>query len=57
MKTYRNIDTGEIWTEDEIRQAFEAFRYEMKETYDSFEDYLDAQLAAGRAGTGGLVEG
>lgn len=55
MKTYRDIDTGEIWTEEEIHLAFAAFRHEMKD-YDSFEDYLDTQLAAGRAGTGGLVE-
>ena len=57
MKTYRDINTGEVWTEDEIRKAFEAFRYEMKETYDSFEEYMDEMLRLGRDKVGGLVEG
>ena len=46
---YRNIDTGEAWTEDEIRNAYESFRDESAymSQFDSFEDYLDEQIRSG----------
>jgi len=49
MKQFRNIDTNEIWSEEEIRIEYENYRDEsdyMKE-FDNFEDYLDDQLLSG----------
>ena len=56
MKKFRNIDTNEIWTLDEVKEAYEQFKYEISDEPADFEDYLDDLLAQGRAGTGGLVE-
>jgi len=58
MKTYRNIDTNEIWTLEEIKEAYEQTKWDTYPDGDfpEFEDYLDELLAQGRAGTGGLVE-
>ena len=43
---YRNAETGETWTEDEIRNAYESFRDESAymSQFNSFEDYLDEQI-------------
>lgn len=52
MRYYKVVDTGEIWSEEEIRQNYEMFREESEYTgsFDSFEDYLEDQLARGRSG-------
>ena len=55
MKKYRNIDTNEIWMEEEIRAEYDA-DYELAERYESFEDYMDYLLDLGRQKIGGLVE-
>ena len=39
MKKYRNLDTGEVWTLEEIKQAYDQFRHE---TTLSFEDTMMA---------------
>lgn len=46
---YRNVDSGEIWTTEEIKQGFNAFREESEymSQFDSFEDYLDDQIRSG----------
>ena len=54
MKMYRNIDTGEIWTEEEIRKEFEDFKDEMP--YESFDEYMDDMLSKGRQRITGLEE-
>ncbi len=54
MKYYRNIDTGEIWTEDEIRKEYNDFKSEMP--YTDFEDYMNEMLREGREKVGGLME-
>lgn len=56
MKEYKNFDTGEIWTEEEIKKEYEAFRCEMEDDFGCFEDYLDHLLDMGRNRTGGLIE-
>ena len=42
MKKYRNTTTGEIWTEEEIREAYEQFKHEsslsFEETMEAFEE-------------------
>lgn len=57
MKQYRNIDTNEIWSEDELRKAYNDFREESEyvSSFESFEDYLDDQLRQGRERIGGLA--
>ena len=55
MKTYQNFDTGEIWTEDEIRKEYEA-EESLLEQYPTFENYMEHMLSQGRAKTGGIVE-
>ena len=56
MKTYKNLDTNKIWTLEEVKEAYEQFKYEISDGSVDFEEYLDNLLAQGRAGTGGLVE-
>lgn len=60
MKKYRNLDTGEIWTEEEIKESFNQFRDEMiddgKPKYSSYEEYLEEMLSQGRQRIGGLEE-
>jgi hypothetical protein len=36
---YRNTDTGELFTESELKNLWEQFGYEMK--VDSYEEFLD----------------
>jgi hypothetical protein len=54
MKKYRDIDSGEIWTEEEVREQFEQFKDEMP--YESFDDYMDDMLSKGRQRITGLEE-
>lgn len=56
MKRYKNFDTGEIWTLEEIKKSFDAVRYELPDPSIDFETYLENLLALGRAAVGGLVE-
>ena len=51
---YKNIDTNEVYTLDELKESFEQFKHEM--SFDTFEDYMDHFLRMGREGTGGFVE-
>ena len=44
---YRNTNTGEVFTMDEIRESFEQFRYDMETEYDSFEEYFEAMCDRG----------
>lgn len=53
-KRYQNLDTGETWTESEVKEAYEQFADEME--YDSYEDYLEAMLTLGKQNAGGLIE-
>ena len=55
MKTYKNIDTGESWTADEIREIYEA-EESLKEQYSTFEQYLEYLLELGKQKTGGIIE-
>ena len=55
MKEYKNIDTNEIWTEDEIRYEYN-HEAELQEQYSTFEEYMDHLLDLGRQKIGGLVE-
>lgn len=54
MKKYRDIDSGEIWTEEEVREQFELFKDEM--SYESFDDYMDDMLSKGRQRITGFEE-
>lgn len=58
IRKFEILDSGEIWTEDEIREHFEMFRYEsdLMSEYETFEDYMDDQISLGRSGQGGIVE-
>jgi len=50
MKQYRNLDTGEIWTEDEIKKIYES-EYNLREAYSTFAEYMNYLL-----NQGGIVE-
>ncbi len=50
---YRNFDTNELFTEEEVKRLYEQFKDEMP--YDSFEDYIEDMLSKGRRKEGGLV--
>lgn len=50
MRVFLNVDSGFVWTEDEIRKAHEQFGN------GSFEDYMDEQIRLGKRGISGLVE-
>ena len=54
MKKYRDIDSGEIWTEEEVRKQFELFKDEMP--YESFDEYMDDMLSKGRQRITGFEE-
>ena len=55
---YMDTRTGTVYTEQEIREAFEMFKDEMYPDGDalSFEEYMDGQLLAGKYGADGFVE-
>lgn len=53
---YKNFDTGETFTLEELKELFNQFNYETEQPFDSFDEWLENQLDQGRNGTGGLVE-
>lgn len=53
--TYRNIDTNEIWTKEEIEEIYNS-EANLLEEYETFEEYLEHLLDLGRQGVGGVVE-
>lgn len=53
---YMDINSGEIWTEEEIKETYEQFKDEMPTTFESFEEYLDFLLKLGREKIGGFVK-
>lgn len=55
---YKDFNTGEIFSEDEVKELFEQFKYEIYTEADmpTFEAYLEDRLSMGRQGVGGLVE-
>lgn len=52
---YKNFDTGELWTEEEIREEYEA-EESLRENHETFEAYLEHLLDLGRQKCGGIVE-
>ena len=54
-KFYRDTDTGENYTAEELRSAYEQYKDDMEETYDSFEEYLESVLNAGMIEEGRYV--
>jgi len=56
VRLFKNFDTGETWTLEEVKDSYKAFRYEMRNDHSTFEGYLENLLNMGRAGQGGLVE-
>ena len=61
MKIYMDFDTGETYTEKELRKAFEDvfedFRNDYGETpFRSFEDYIEKMLTLGRERKGGFLK-
>lgn len=54
MKMYKDFDTGEEFTIEELKTIYNQFEGEMQ--YDSFEDYMDKMLDLGRQKVGGLIE-
>lgn len=54
---YRNLDTGEVWTAEEIEKEFNNFRHEMEGWEEkSFDEYMEHLLDLGKQGSGGMVE-
>lgn len=55
---YKNIDTNEVFTLEELKLDYEVFRWDMEDPkrFGSFDEYLDTLLDLGRIGIGGLVE-
>lgn len=51
---FKDLNTGEIWTLTEIREAYEQFADEMP--YDSFEQYFAEMISLGRHRIGGFRE-
>ena len=54
-KYYTDTDTGENNTAEELRSAYEQYKDDMEETYDSFEEYLESVLNAGMIEEGRYV--
>ena len=44
---YKNTITGEIFTLEEIREAYEEFEWDMRTEYDSFEDWFETMCRRG----------
>lgn len=55
MKTYRDFDTNNEWTEEEVKELYEQM-WELHEVFPTYEEYLEYQLHLGRQKIGGLVE-
>lgn len=53
--TYRNIDTNEIWTREEIEEIYNS-EESLQEEYGTFDEYLEHLLDLGRQRIGGVVE-
>ena len=47
MDTYRNTITGEMFTVDESREAYEEFEWDFRLEYDSFEDWFAEMIRKG----------
>ena len=47
MTNYKNTNTGIVWTEEEVREAYEQFKCEMENPKDSFEEYLEDLIQKG----------
>ena len=52
MKYYKNIDTGVVWSEEEIREAYN----QQENPFEPYDEYLEDMLKQGRERIGGLVE-
>lgn len=48
MKYYRDLDTGMIWSEEEIRENYDLFKDEIEEEHASFEEFMEEKLLNGR---------
>lgn len=55
MKRYRCFDTGEIWTEEEIKEIYEG-EFSLMKKYSTFEEYMERLLDLGRHNAGGVIE-
>lgn len=55
MRVFKNFDTNEIWTEDEIRETYESESI-LVEAYPTFDEYVDFLLDLGKKFEGGIVE-
>lgn len=55
MRVFKNFDTGDIWTDDEIRSIYNS-DYVLTERFKTFEDCLNYLLDLRRRFTGGLTE-
>lgn len=51
---YKDFDTNEIYTIEELKETYKIFADEME--YTDFEDFFEEMLSQGRQGIGGLVE-
>lgn len=47
MATYRNTITGEFFTMDEIREAYEEFFWDMRLQYDNWSEWFDEMYRRG----------
>lgn len=47
MDMYRNTVTGEVFTVDESREAYEEFEWDFRLEYDSFEDWFAEMIKKG----------
>lgn len=50
MRNYKDMDTNEIWSEDEIKRNYEMFREEsdLMKGFDSSEEYIREMLLDGK---------
>ncbi len=46
---YRNLETGVVWAEDEIMEAYENYHDESEYMmqFESFDEYIDDQICKG----------
>ena len=54
MKTYMNLDTWEIWTEEEIQRSYNDLRGEI--AHADFKEYMEHLLSLGKQRISGLAE-
>ena len=50
MKRYKVNNTGEVWTEDELRIEFENQKHDNRPYFDTFEDYMEYWIDRGLHG-------